>query len=140
MKQAGQNATLAQYGYDGLNRLTQVLGGPTGTPIETYAFDATGNRTSLTNGIMVSGTVFKRVTQPDGSYTAYRYDAAQRLIGIDDNAGNRIRYTLGNASNRIREDTRDPNGTLTRILSRVYNQLGQLQSKTGVRVDFPDRP
>ena len=71
----------------------------------------------------------KRVTQPDGSYTAYRYDAAQRLIGIDDNAGNRIRYTLDNASNRIREDTRDPNGTLTRILSRVYNQLGQLQSQ-----------
>lgn len=34
----------------------------------------------------------KRVTQPDGSYTAYRYDAAQRLTGIDDNAGNRIRY------------------------------------------------
>ncbi|QNN47223.1 RHS repeat protein [Thermomonas brevis] len=71
----------------------------------------------------------KRVTQSDGSYTVYHYDAAQRLIGIDDNAGNRIRYTLDNAGNRIKEDTRDPSGTLTRRLSRVYDELGRLQSQ-----------
>lgn len=71
----------------------------------------------------------KRVTQPDGSYTVYHYDAAQRLIGIDDNAGNRIRYTLDNAGNRIKEDTRDPSGTLTRRLSRVHDELGRLQSQ-----------
>ena len=71
----------------------------------------------------------KKVTQPDGSSTTYRYDAAQRLTGIDDNAGNRVRYTLDNAGNRTREDTRDPTGSLTRRLSRVYNTLGQLQSQ-----------
>lgn len=71
----------------------------------------------------------KKVTQPDGSYTFYRYDAAQRLTGIDDNAGNRIRYTLDNAGNRIKEDTRDPNGALTRHLSRVHDDLGRLQSQ-----------
>jgi RHS repeat-associated protein len=71
----------------------------------------------------------KKVTQPDGSTTTYRYDAAQRLTGIDDNAGNRIRYTLDNAGNRTREDIRDPAGSLTRRLSRVYDTLGQLQSQ-----------
>lgn len=72
----------------------------------------------------------KKVTQPDGSYTFYRYDAAQRLTGMDDNAGNHIRYTLDNAGNRIREDTRDPDNALTRRLSRVYDTLGRLQSQS----------
>lgn len=72
----------------------------------------------------------KKVTQPDGSYTLFRYDAAQRLTGIDDSAGNRIRYTLDNAGNRIKEDTRDPSGALTRQLSRVYDTLGRMQSQS----------
>lgn len=71
----------------------------------------------------------KQVTQPDGSYTAYGYDAAHRLTDVSDSAGNAIHYTLDNAGNRTGEDTRDPSGTLTRTLSRVYNQLGQLQSQ-----------
>jgi RHS repeat-associated protein len=40
---------LARYRYDGLGRLDQVQDGPTGTPIETYGYDATGNRTSVTD-------------------------------------------------------------------------------------------
>lgn len=68
----------------------------------------------------------KKVTQPDGSFTAYTYDAAHRLTDIADNAGNTIHYTLDNAGNRIQEDTKDSVGTLKRTLSRVYNQLGRL--------------
>ena len=37
----------ARYRYDGLGRLDQTQDGPTGTPIETYGYDDTGNRTSL---------------------------------------------------------------------------------------------
>lgn len=65
----------------------------------------------------------KRVTQPDGAYTAYTYDAAHRLTGIADNAGNTIHYTLDNAGNRVQEDTRDAGGTLKRTLPRVYRKL-----------------
>lgn len=36
---------LAKYAYDALGRLTQTQGGATCTPIETYGYDATGNRT-----------------------------------------------------------------------------------------------
>lgn len=72
-----------------------------------------------------------KVIQPDGAYTAYQYDAAHRLIAIEDNYGDRIAYTLDNAGNRIKEDTTDKGGVLLRTLSRVYNQLGQLQMATG---------
>ncbi|TBV72275.1 RHS repeat protein [Pseudoxanthomonas winnipegensis] len=71
----------------------------------------------------------KRVTQPDGAFTTYTYDAAHRLTDVSDNAGNTIHYTLDNAGNRIAEDTKDANGNLKRTLSRVYNQLGQLATQ-----------
>lgn len=72
----------------------------------------------------------KRVTQPDGAYTQYSYDAAHRLTGIADNAGNTITYTLNAVGDRTKEDTRDPTNTLARTLGRTYNTLGQLQAQT----------
>ena len=70
-----------------------------------------------------------RVVQPDGAYSNYTYDAAQRLTGISDNVGNSIVYTLDVAGNRTQEDTSGPGvGALTRTLSRTFNTLGQLQA------------
>ncbi len=71
----------------------------------------------------------KKVTQPDGAFTAYIYDVAHRLTDISDNEGNTIHYTLDNAGNRTNEDTKDDQGTLLRTLSQVYNQLGQLETQ-----------
>jgi RHS repeat-associated protein len=71
----------------------------------------------------------KQITQPDGVFTAFTYDAAHRLTDIADSAGNTLHYTLDNAGNRIKEDTKDAGGTLKRTLSRVYNQLGQLKTQ-----------
>ncbi|MBL8300963.1 MAG: RHS repeat protein, partial [Rhodanobacteraceae bacterium] len=71
----------------------------------------------------------KQITQPDGSYTAYDYDDAHRLTSIRDNAGNRIEYTLSTASQRIKQETKDPNGVLKHSLSRTYTTLDQLQSQ-----------
>ncbi|KRD39383.1 hypothetical protein ASE35_03220 [Lysobacter sp. Root916] len=69
-----------------------------------------------------------KITQPDGSYTVFGYDAAHRLTTVTDNAGNQIVYTLDNAGQRTKEDTKDSGGVLLRTLSRVYNQLGQLST------------
>ncbi|MGO1000490.1 RHS repeat-associated core domain-containing protein [Lysobacter sp. CA196] len=74
-----------------------------------------------------AGTV-KRVVLPDGSSTSYVYDTAKRLTDIVDDAGNSIHYTLDDAGNRKREDTKTAGGTIKRTLSRVYNALGQLQA------------
>ncbi|WP_242629527.1 RHS repeat-associated core domain-containing protein [Xanthomonas oryzae] len=80
----------------------------------------------------------KQVTQPDGAFTAFTYDAAHRLTDITDNAGNTVHYTLDNAGNRIKEDTSDASGTLKRTLSRVYNQLGQLKTQATAGSDPTD--
>ncbi|TZF88948.1 DUF6531 domain-containing protein, partial [Cognatilysobacter lacus] len=70
----------------------------------------------------------QKVTQPDGASTTFEYDAAHRLTAIANNVGDRIDYVLDNAGKRTKEDTKDAQGNLRRALSRVYNQLGQLQA------------
>ncbi|GAB3351428.1 RHS repeat-associated core domain-containing protein [Lysobacter tyrosinilyticus] len=70
----------------------------------------------------------KKTALPDGSNTSYTYDAAHRLTDITDGVGSTIHYTLDNAGNRTKEDTKDSAGTLVRTLSRVFNKLGQLQT------------
>ncbi|WP_446645352.1 RHS repeat-associated core domain-containing protein [Xanthomonas citri pv. bilvae] len=80
----------------------------------------------------------RQVTQPDGAFTAFTYDAAHRLTDITDNAGNTVHYTLDNAGNRVKEDTKDAAATLKRTLSRVYNQLGQLKTQATAASDPTD--
>ncbi|KAF1719344.1 type IV secretion protein Rhs, partial [Pseudoxanthomonas wuyuanensis] len=80
----------------------------------------------------------KKVTQPDGAFTSYEYDAAHRLVAISDNAGNRIAYLLDNAGNRIQENTQDAGGNLKRTLSRLYNQLGQLATVADAQANPTD--
>lgn len=68
-----------------------------------------------------------KVTQPDGVFTTYAYDAAHRLISIGDALGNHVDFTLDAAGNRTAENTY-PSGssTASRSLSRVYNTLDEL--------------
>ncbi|MGN7832516.1 RHS repeat-associated core domain-containing protein [Pseudoxanthomonas sp. 22568] len=80
----------------------------------------------------------KQVTQPDGAFTLYTYDAAHRLTDISDNAGNTIHYVLDNAGNRITEETKDAGGALKRTLSRIYNQLGQLATQADAQAHPTD--
>ncbi|ROU08087.1 RHS repeat protein [Lysobacter enzymogenes] len=70
----------------------------------------------------------KKTTLSDGVSLTYGYDAAQRLTEVADNAGNRIRYTLDNDGKRLKEETFAAAGALKRVLSRVYNAMGQLQA------------
>lgn len=80
----------------------------------------------------------KKVIQPDGAFTTYTYDAAGRLTDIGDNTGNTLHYTLNNAGNRIKEDTKDAQGNLKRTLSRVFNQLGQLKTLADAQANPTD--
>ncbi|MBT2745438.1 MULTISPECIES: RHS repeat-associated core domain-containing protein [unclassified Lysobacter] len=70
----------------------------------------------------------KQVTLPDGNFTTYAYDAAQRLTGITDRSGATIQYTLDLAGNRKAEDFKNTAGTVYKSVSRVFNALGQLQT------------
>lgn len=70
-----------------------------------------------------------KVTQPDGSWLHFAYDAARRVAGVDDNLGNSIDYTLDNMGNRTEEKTYDPLDVLARKVRREYDVLSRL-SKT----------
>jgi RHS repeat-associated protein len=78
----------------------------------TYAYDNVGN--------------VMKITQPDGVYLSYAYDAAHRLTDTTDNLGNTIHYTLDAAGHRTQEDTKDPSASIKRTLSRQYDQLNRL--------------
>ncbi len=78
-----------------------------------FTYDLTGNLT--------------RVTQPDGSFTDYEYDAVHRLKAIADQFNNRVEYTLDASGNRTSEKTFDRNGVLRHQLSRIYDQLSRLE-------------
>ncbi|MGJ7902663.1 RHS repeat-associated core domain-containing protein [Lysobacter sp. 1R34A] len=74
-----------------------------------------------------SGLV-KQVTLPDGNFTRYGYDAAHRLISVEDRSGSAIRYTLDEAGQRVQEDFKKSDGVMYRTLARIYDALGQLKT------------
>lgn len=94
-----------------------LLSKTVGSEATVYEYDNVGQLTKL--------------ALPDGSYLARTYDAAHRLTGISDNAGNRIDYMLDAMGNRIKEEIRDPSGTLVRQITRAYDALNRLQQITG---------
>ena len=53
------------------------------------------------------------------------------MTNIADSAGNTIHYTLDAMGNPVSEQTKDPAGTLTRQITRVYDSLNRLQQMTG---------
>jgi len=53
------------------------------------------------------------VTQPDGSFRAFAYDAAHRLTGLRDALGNSMAFTLDNNDNRVAAATFDSGNNLT---------------------------
>jgi len=109
------NGIVTTLTYDLRQRLTSRR---IGTETTAYQYDPAGQLT--------------QVTLPDGCATVYTYDGAHRLTAISDRLGNRITYTLDPMGNRIQEDIHDPQGQLTRTLSRAYDALGRLQTLTGI--------
>lgn len=96
--------------------LSRTVKGVDGAPDATAAF-----------GYTPTGLV-DRVTQADGTWLGFTYDSAHRLVAVFDSLGNAIHYTLDPAGNRIAEEVHDPDGAVTRSLSRVFDQLGRLET------------
>ncbi len=125
--------------YDGAGRVLSVRGANdvitnfeyhprgwlTATKVRGYD-DSTEADDRITRMEYLANGLTKKIIQPDGTFTAFSYDAARRLTDVTDTVGNTIHYTLDNAGNRIVEETKDSAGALKNTLARVYNQLGQL--------------
>jgi YD repeat-containing protein len=85
--------------------------------VTTYDYDGVGQ--------------LKKATLPDGTALEYTYDAAHRLTGVKDAAGNSVTYTLDSMGNRTAEALKDPAGTLMRKITRAYDALNRLERATG---------
>jgi YD repeat-containing protein len=94
-----------------------VSGAGGGSETTSYDYDGVGQMT--------------KATMPDGSAIFYTYDPAHRLTNIADSLGNSMTYTLDAMGNRVNEQVKDPNGTLARQTSRIYDALNRLQQVTG---------
>ncbi len=108
------NALTTTYVYDLRERLTSVTSGGVTT---SYEYFPTG--------------LLKKSSQPDGSAVNYEYDDAHRLVAASDTRGNRIDYVLDQSGNRTGESVKDPQGTLKRTMSRVFDALNRAQQTTG---------
>lgn len=75
----------------------------------------------------------KTVSKAGMPTITYTYDDAHRLTGIADSQFNSITYTLDLTGNRVREQVKDPDGVLSRQVTRVYDVLNQLQKVTGAQ-------
>jgi len=133
----GHTTTMPQY--DGNGRVTMMVD-PNGlTTTMTYSprgwltsRTVTGNGVTETTSYTYDavGQLLK-VTQPDGSYIAYAYDAAHRMTDVSDGLNNTIHYTLDAMGNRVQEQVNDPSGVLAQNISRSYDALNRLQTVTG---------
>lgn len=108
------NGVVETRGYDHRHRLvSSTVAGQT----TTYSYAPTG--------------LLQRMTQPDGSYIGFEYDAAHRQKAVFDGLGNRIEYTLDNAGNLTAEHVKDPSGALRRQRAWLFDALGRVQRATG---------
>ncbi|MBV9926840.1 MAG: RHS repeat protein, partial [Acidobacteria bacterium] len=120
VRSSNQDGVSADYGYDGLGRLSSVTDNRlAGGNVTTYGYDDAGNLESYTYG--------------NGVKHAYTYDSLNRLTDLAISKAaltlNRYSYTLGAAGNR--ESVTEADG---RHVAYTYDALYRLKSET-VTVD-----
>ena len=108
------NGVVTDNTYDLRHRLISTTTGGLQTQ---YGYDAMGQLVKLTS--------------PDGTFFTYSYDNVHRLTKITDQANNSITYTLDNSGNRVQDQIKDPQGTLSRTVGRAFDALGRLQQVSG---------
>lgn len=110
----GQTITLA---YGPRRRLAESTVADSGGVSEStrYTYDDAGQLT--------------RVVAPDGSAVEYTYDAAHRLTGLRDSAGNTMHLDLDNMGNVIHQEVRGASGELVTSAQRTYDALNRLQKE-----------
>ncbi|MES2801344.1 MAG: RHS repeat-associated core domain-containing protein [Bdellovibrionota bacterium] len=108
-----ENGIVTGIEYDGKGRQTAVrVKGTSGDRVTTMTYTSTD--------------LLEQVNNPDGTFAKYKYDNADRLKSIEDNAGNKIVYTLNGDGKVIKEEIKDSSGTPKKTLAFTFNNLSQL--------------
>jgi len=106
------NNVETQYTYDERNRIKTVTNLST-TAQTQYFYDARGN--------------LSYVILPEANRIDFTYNLANKLTEIKDSLNNKIQYQYDVEGNRIREETKDPQGTLKRYLDFTYDAYNHLK-------------
>ena len=112
---------LVKFDYDALGRLTAFKDGLTDVAIESYAYDATGNRQSFTNAV---GT--QAYTYPSTSHRLSQVGAVARTY---DNAGNTTAIG-GTAKEFVYDDT----GRMSQVMQNAIVQKNYAYNGKGEQV------
>jgi RHS repeat-associated protein len=135
----GHTTTFAYAGADDLaGRVTSMLAS-TGL-LTSYTYDARGR---MLSSVQTAGTStlassysytpsgqLASASLPSGHQISYSYDAAQRLVGWQDNRGARGVYTLDAMGNRTTEQIQNTAGQVVWQLARSINALNRVASET----------
>ncbi len=119
LTQTQANGLLTTYTYDPRGRMLGMVHSGPGMAAEASTFSYTPSGQVATS------------TLPNGMAVAYRYDAAQRLVGATDNRGNTVDYLLDGMGNRLREEVKDPSGSIALLTTRVISSLNRVAAVAG---------
>ncbi len=112
------NGLQSAYTYDWRGNVLTVVQSPAvGVPrTTTMTYDDVGQLVTL--------------SMPDGMVLTYSYSAAQYLVSVTDNLGNRVDYDYDAMGNVIDEDTYDSGSTLRRAMDYAYDLNNRLDTIT----------
>ena len=135
----GHVTTMAYAGPDGQAGRVTSMTAPTGL-VTNYTYDPRGRLLSLTQvaGTATLATAYTYTPSgqlasavlPSGHAISYSYDAAQRLVGWQDNRGATGVYTLDAMGNRTIEQIKNSAGQVVWQLARSINALNRVASET----------
>jgi RHS repeat-associated protein len=106
------NNVISQRTYDERNRISTITNLSTGAQTQ-YFYGIRGN--------------LSYIILPEANRIDFDYNLANKLTEIRDNLGNKIQYQYDIEGNRIREETKDPQGTLKRYLDFTYDPYSRLK-------------
>ena len=131
----GDNAGIANYTYDVLNRLTQAVNPLPTNPLETFNYDPVGNRTgSNQNGASIfnqanqlledanftyqydnNGNLTRKTAKLGGAITQYEYDADNKLVRVV-SPSNTANYRYDGLGRRVEKEVIAGTTTVTKYV------------------------
>jgi RHS repeat-associated protein len=147
------------YTYDALDRLTQALNPLPSNPMESYVYDAVGNRTnSNQNGLSIfnqanqltedtdfsyrydnNGNMIRKTTKVGGAFTTFEYDAENKLVRVIKN-GRTVNYRYDGLGRRIEKEVVDVGTTTTRYIYDNEDILLELNASNNIVARYTHGP